>query len=582
VKRTKILELATFMVCLSSALQAQSRPRITQPIDNLVVRIPFSVHPLAHAANDRGRVDANLDMQRMLLVLKPSEEQRAALLKLVDGQHDPESPTYHQWLTPEGFGAKFGPADEDVAKVTRWLQQRGFRVNEVGRGKQFIEFSGNAGQVESAFHTEMHQYAVNGKEHVANALDISLPMGLTPVVEGVLSLHNFPKVAAHRKSFRVRRDPDTGKLVSDFTLSNANGSAHFMAPGDFARIYNTEPLLTQKIDGAGVSIAIVARSNINLSDVQTFRKIFGLPAKDPLFIVNGQDPGIGPDEEEADLDVEWSGAAAPDATIKVVMSSSTFSADGVDLSMVYIIDNVVAPIMSTSFSACELALGPTGNAFFNNLYQQAAAEGITAFVSTGDDGPAACTPQVAIEPSTLANVSGLASTPFDIAVGGTQFAEKGLDGNYWSANNRPDQSSAIGYIPEKVWNESCDPRTDPHQCSGTGLFFAVAGSGGPSSCLTSTIVNNQFVCLGGYPKPSWQAGRGVPNDGARDLPDLSLDAGASHDGFLLCVDGSCQTVESNGQTILENAAVIGGTVRRERRWTPAGATPARELVRSTR
>jgi len=317
--------------------------------------------------------------------------------------------------------------------------------------------------VENAFRTEMHRYAVKGEEHIANSMDISLPEALTPVVGGVLSLHNFPKKAAHRKSFRVHLDPATQKLVPDFTFTTANGSAHFMAPGDFARIYNTEPLLKKKINGSGVEIAIVGRSNIQLSDVQTFRKTFGIPAKDPIFIINGQDPGIAFDEEEeeAALDVEWSGAAAPNATIKFVISSSTISTDGVDLSIVYIIDILVAPIMSTSFSACEAALGPAGNAFFSNIYEQAAAEGITAFVSTGDDGPAACAPQVSNGPATNLAVSGLASTPFNIAVGGTEFSENGLDSIFWNANNRPDQSSANGYIPEAVWNESCDPTQDP-------------------------------------------------------------------------------------------------------------------------
>jgi hypothetical protein len=553
--------LAVVLILLSTALQGQSGSRIVQPIDgNKVVRLPHSTHPLANAANDRGRVDANLPMERMLLVLKPSAEQQAAMLKLIDAQHNPESANYHQWLVPEEFGAKFGPADEDVAKVSSWLQQQGFRVGAIGRGKQFVEFSGTARQVENAFRTEMHHYRVKGEEHTANALDISVPQALTPVVSGVLSLHNFPKQAAHGKSFRVHRDAETGKLVPDFTLSTVDGSAHFMAPGDFARIYNTEPLLNQKINGSGVSIAIVARSNINLSDVQTFRKIFGLPAKDPIFIINGPDPGVIPGEDvEASLDLEWSGAAAPNATIKFVLSSPTITTDGVDLSMVYIIDNVVAPIMSTSFSQCEAFLGPAGNALFNNLFEQAAAEGITAFVSTGDNGAAACSFTVNDAPAEVAGVSGLASTPFNIAVGGTEFSEKGLDGLYWDANNRPDLSSATGYIPEKVWNESCDPTKDPGQCGGTGLFFVVAGSGGPSSCIKSIIVDNQFVCQGGYPKPSWQTGRWVPNDGVRDLPDLSLDAGGDHDGYLLCVEGSCQTVVSNGQTILENAAVVGGT-----------------------
>jgi biotin operon repressor len=544
-----------------SLLSAQSRTRITQPIDNTdVVRFAGSVHPLANAANDYGRVDRSLPMERMLLVLKSSDEQEAALRNLLNHQHDPDSASFRHWLSPEEFGAKFGTSAEDVAKIIGWLQQQGFRVESVSRGKQFVEFSGTAGQVESTFRTEMHHYLVNGKDNVANASEISLPRALAPVVSGVLSLHNFPKKATHRVPFGVHRDPESGRLAPDYTLSTTQGFAHFLAPGDFAKIYDTAPLLAQKVNGAGVSIAIVGRSNIQLSDVKTFRKIFGLPAKDPVFIVNGMDPGIGPDEVESDLDVEWSGAVAPDATIKFVISGSTFSSDGVDLSIAYIIDNVVAPIMSTSFSQCEAFLGPAGNAFFSNLYRQAAAEGITAFVSTGDNGPAACDPPVSSSPAQNgANVSGLASTPFNIAVGGTQFSENGLDGNYWNANNAPDQSSAIGYIPEAVWNESCDPTKDTTQCGGTNLYFLDASSGGPSSCVQSQVVGNQIVCQAGYPKPSWQAGKWILNDGVRDLPDLALDAGGGHDGYLLCIEGSCQTTESNGQTILQNASVVGGT-----------------------
>jgi hypothetical protein len=559
-KRTLVAAFAASLMFLPVALQAQSKARIIQPIDNTsLIRVPHSTHPLAAAQNDLGRVNPNLSLERMVFVLTVTPEQQSTLQKLIDAQHDPESASFRQWLAPEEFGAKFGPADEDVAKITGWLRQQGFEVGAIGRGKQFIEFSGSARQVESAFHTEMHHYTVDGEEHIANARDISLPQALTPVVSGVLSLHNFPKKAAHRELFQVHRDPATGQLVPDFTLSTPNGTAHFTAPGDFARIYNTEPLLKDKIDGSQVSIAIVGRSNINLSDVQTFRKIFGLPAKDPIFIMNGQDPGIGFDEAEADLDVEWSGAAAPGATIKFVLSSSTITTDGVDLSIIYAIDNRVAPIMSTSFSACELFLGTAGNIFFNNIYEQAAAEGITAFVSTGDTGSANCSQQVNGNPAVRTDVSGLASTPYNVAVGGTAFSENGLDGIYWQANNRADQSSAVGYIPETIWNESCDPTKDPGKCFGTDAYFMVAGGGGPSSCISSDVVNGQFVCHGGYPKPSWQAGRGVPNDGVRDLPDLSLNAGASHDGSLLCVEGSCQTVRSNGQTILENASVIGGT-----------------------
>jgi large repetitive protein len=543
-------------------LQAQTQVRI-QTIDNQsLAPISNSTHPMANARNDYGRVDSNLPMERMVLVLKPSPQQKAALGKFLDSQQDTESASYHKWLTPEQFGEQFGPAKEDLAQISSWLRQQGFTVTRVARGEQWIEFSGTAAQVEGAFHTEMHNYVVNGKHHVANSTDISLPQAMTPVVSGVLSLHNFLKQPFHIKTESIHRDAASGRLVPDLTRSTSNGVAHFVAPGDQARIYDAETLFNEGIKGQGVSIAIVSRTDINLSDVQTFRQAFGLPAKDPEFIINGVDPGNlqGGDEIEADLDVEWSGAIAPAATIKLVSTLSTFPSDGIDLSISYIVDNVTAPIMSVSFGQCEAFLGNAGNEFFNDEYEQAAAEGITVFVASGDSGAAGCDLAENLQPATHGpNISGIASTPFNTAVGGTEFNENGLDGNYWLANNRSDSSSAIGYIPEQVWNESCDPTVDPNQCFGTGLYLLDASGGGPSFCTDSTIDVNLILCFGGYPKPSWQTGLGVPDDQARDIPDISLDAAGIHDPYLVCFEGSCQITVSNGQTVLETATTVGGT-----------------------
>jgi large repetitive protein len=565
IRDVTIISCVLMLVCLSllsSSVSAQSAARITWPIDDsAVTRIPYTTHPYATASNDLGRAIQSLPLERMILVLTPSEAEEAAARKFLNSQHDKQSATYHQWLSPEEYGRLFGAHDADLSQLSAWLQDHGFTINSVARGRQWIAFSGDAGQVERAFHTEIHHYLVKGEDHIANSTDISLPQALVPLVGGVLSLHNFQKKADRTREIRVHRDHETGKLVPDFTLTNGNGTFHFLTPGDYAKIYNTEPLLQSHITGSGVSIAIVGRTNINLSDVQMYRQMFLLPANDPRFIINGQDPGVNGDEIESALDVEWSGAVAPDATINLVISGSTFTTDGVDLSAAYIVDNRIAPIMSSSYGECEAFLGTAGNAFFNNLYQQAAAEGISVFVSSGDSGSAGCDfPGQSGGPAIYgANVSGTASTPFSTAVGGTQFNEKGLDGNYWLANNRPDQSSATGYIPEAVWNESCDPTVDPNQCFGTGSYFLSAGGGGPSNCSTSTLSNFQITCISGTPKPSWQAGIGVPNDGVRDLPDLSLAAAANHDGYLMCVEGSCQTVESGGHTVIENAFVVGGT-----------------------
>jgi pseudomonalisin len=468
-----------------------------------------SVHPLARAEFDRGSADLTLPMENMILLLSPRASAKAELDTLLAEQQNSKSPNFHQWLTPQEFGLRFGPSDQDVADAANWLKSFGFRIEEIGNGKLWINFSGNVQQVERAFQTNIRQYEVNGEIHHANATDLSVPRALSGLVQGVVSLHDFP---IHRHSNAAQ--------VPVVNVTNVDGS-HNLAPGDFATIYNLTPLYNAGIDGTGQTIAIVGRTDIVLGDVQFFRSTFGLPAKDPIFIHNGNAPGDlkGNEELEADLDVEWSGAVAKNATIDFVISRSTRTTDGVSLSAQYIVNNNIAPVMSTSFGLCEASLGPTGNAFWNNLWTQAAAEGITAFVSTGDTGAAGCDANNAAV-GTVQAVSGIASTPNNIAVGGTEFNEGA--GIFWAAGNNPDLSSALGPIPEIVWNES--------KLDG-GVGITATGGG------VSTI----------YAKPAYQFGPGVPADNFRDIPDVALTA-AGHDAYLI-VQG-----HTNNVTGLEGVA----------------------------
>ena len=494
--------------------------------------------PLATAANDRGEANPGLPMERMLLVLKRSPASQSALDRLVEDQQDASSPRFHSWLTPAQFGAQFGPAPSDLQTVSEWLVSHGFRVGRIAQSGMLIEFSGTAGQVEDAFAAPIHAYLANGKTHFANSADPQIPAALAPVVAGIATLHNFEKAPAAVALGSASRIGNTSTWQPQFTFNGAAGPAHYLAPGDFSRIYSTSALYTAGTDGSGQSIAIVARSNINLSDVQIFRIAFGLPSNDPHIILDGPDPGnlLGSEETEADLDVEWAGAIAPRASINLVVSASTNSTDGVDLSALYIVDNNLSPILSASFGECEASLGQAENAFYNNLWEQAAAQGITVLVSSGDNGAAGCDNPNSGQPASQGlAVNGLASTAFNIAVGGTQFNENGADSSYWSPANGADQSSVLGYIPEIVWNESC---ADANQCGAVSLL---ATSGGASSL---------------YAKPPWQVGTDVPADGARDLPDVAFASAAGHDGYLVCQDGIC-TTDGSGQ--LTNAYVVGGT-----------------------
>lgn len=537
-------------------LFAQTPTRLNRAIDNQqTVVLQGNVRRQVRLAQDRGVAPPDLALSRMLLLLKRSPQQETQLQQLLVDQQVPGSPRYHQWLTPQQFGQQYGPAEGDIATVTRWLTAQGFRVDGVAPGRNVIEFSGTAGEVASAFRTQIHRYELNGVAHWANAGDPSLPVALTPVVAGIVSLNNFVKPGGQQRAHGVGTLAAAGEPQPAFTFTGNNGQMeHALVPADFAVLYNVAPLYaaTPSINGTGQTIAIVGRSQVNMQDVSNFRTVFGVQpiANLPKVIVNGPDPGDigGGDEGEADLDLEWSGAIAPNATIDFVVSATTDTTDGIDLSSEYVVDNNLAPVMSTSFAGCEAGLGQAENQFISTLYEQAAAQGITVIDSSGDSGAAGCDPNDGSEATATGGlgVSGLASTPFNVAVGGTQFNEG--SGTFWNPTNDPTTgASATGPIPEVAWNESCINKG----CDTNGPFSA---SGGGASAI--------------YTKPPWQQAPGVPGDGMRDVPDISFSA-AGHDGYVVCDSGSggggggfptgCQLQPGSGGGKQFGFLVFGGT-----------------------
>jgi pseudomonalisin len=515
----RVLILVGVLLGLFTAVAAFGATAIQGDIDDSdTVVLRGNVPHQARPEFDAGAADTALPMERMILSLYISPQKQGELAGLLADQQDPSSQNFHKWLTPEEFGARFGAAPADIRTITHWLTSHGFKIDETGKGGTWVNFSGRVAEVEKAFHVTMRTYRVEGTLRHANANDPAIPRALTGLVAGVVSLHDFPRRAMHIEARPVS--------IPEYS----SGSTHYLAPGDFATIYNVNALYAAGIDGTGQSIAIVGRTHPSGADWSAFRSIMALPANTPQIIVNGTDPGDlgGGEDIEANLDVEWAGAVAKNASIKFVTSKSTSSTDGVDLSAQYIVNNNLAAVMSTSFGSCEAQMtylngikkpSVTENAFYNNLWSQAAAQGITSFVSSGDYGAAGCGTYDAN--SNLvgwsAGVNGIASTPYNVAVGGTQFNEG--SGNYWSAGNGTGYASATGYLPEIAWNES-------------GTLPAATG-GGPSSI---------------YAKPAWQVSPGVPADGMRDIPDVSLTS-ARHDGYLVCSQGSCTS----------SFYVVGGT-----------------------
>jgi Pro-kumamolisin, activation domain/Bacterial Ig-like domain (group 3) len=564
----------------SDAAQISQTPRVparvTQAVDDSNrVTLRGNVHRLALPEFDRGAVSDAQPAAHVALVLKRSDEQESALEQLLQQQQDKSSPNYHKWLTPQQFGAQFGPADSDIQAVTDWLTARGFTNIAVGPGRTRVEFDGNVGQITSAFQTQIHHFMVNGKMHMANVSDPQIPAALSPVVRGVTTLNDFrPHALSHRLG-TFRKTKDSGVVKPLFTFngcgsSNTPAPCWAVGPGDFAKIYNSPATVNGVVPGTGVTIAIVQDSNINVADYTEFRAMFGLSAIGPPInvILNGPDPGIqGPnsqtdDEFEADLDTQMAGAVAPGAQIDLVVSqdSDSIGIFGIDLSAIYIVDNNIAPILSESFGDCESDLGSSGEAFYVSLWQQASAQGITAVLAAGDSGSASCdnngTADTAVKGIA---VSGLASTVYNVALGGTDFQNSGSTQNapgttstFWNTANTTNglflQTSAKGYIPEWPWNDGCaaaatasnlttctnaivNANSNPSAPS-FGLDL-IAGGGGPSTINT---------------KPAYQSGiNGMPPANFRQVPDISFFAGNGTNAsfYIVCQQDSNPTAGSS-------------------------------------
>ncbi|WP_263353965.1 protease pro-enzyme activation domain-containing protein [Acidicapsa acidisoli] len=549
-----VLLLAVILLLSSTAMYAQSnRPGlIAQAVDESeLVTLAGNTHPLATLAADRGAVPASTAEDRMLLVLRRSPEQEQALNMLVESLHDPNSPNFHQWLTPAQFGAQWGAVDSDITAVTAWLQSHGFAVKGASEGRTVIEFSGTAGQVQEAFHTAIHLYEVNGEIHHANASDPQIPAALAPVIAGVARLNDFYPKSTVKKGPRGIYDSAAGKIRPDFTAPESPYNVLFVGPADAATIYNSpnkalNPWATgTTYDGTGAVIGIIGDSNITTSVNASYRSLFGLAANTPMVKLDGTDPGETKDALEAYLDTEIANGIAPNAKLYLYIAASTGSTFGGDIAAVKALDDNLVDVLNLSFGECEAGLGTSGNEFYATLWEQAAAQGISVTVSTGDSGSAGCDdpdPTVETQAKYGLQINGLASTPYDTAVGGTDFAALiGPDGSgsdftkYASTtNNAKTLRSALGYIPEVPWDDSTiayPPGPISTNIALTGEYANIAaGSGGKSSCAVGSIDSHgNITCTSGYAKPSWQSAPGVPTDGVRDIPDVSFFAS---DGLL--------------------------------------------------
>ncbi len=511
---------------------------ITQSVDEAnLVTLQGNTRPEANAGYDRGRAADDFPMEHMLLQLKRSPQQERDLQQFMEQLTDPSSPNFHHWLTAKEFGDRYGVSPQDRSAIKAWLQSHNFKVNVDYQNGVLLDFSGTAGQVREAFHTEIHQLEVNGEKHFANLSDPRIPAALAPAVVGVVSLHDFKPHTLHKP--RANYTTGTGYYL--------------VTPGDLATIYNLNPLFTSGISGQGQTVVVVEDTDVfTKADWTTFRSVFGLssytsgsftqvhPAP-PIGPNNCTDPGVNGDDGEAILDAEYASAAAPSAAIQLASCSNTTSFGGL-IALLNLINESTTPpaVISMSYGECEAFNGATANSAFSSAYQQAAGEGVSVFVSSGDEGAVSCDANQANATHGI-GVSSFTSTPYNVSVGGTDFGDSyaGTNGTYWSATNSSTYESALSYINEIPWNDSCagvllatfEGFTQTFGTSGfcnssTGASFLTtgSGSGGPSGCATGSATTSGVVSgtCKGWPKPSWQSLVGNPADGVRDIPDVSL------------------------------------------------------------
>ena len=428
-----------------------------------------SVSPLSITAGmqDLGPAPASTPLRRMHLVLARSPAQEQDLSVLLKQQQDKDSPNYRRWLTPQQFGVRFGPSSGDLANLTGWLSAQGFFQVHVNSGRTLVEFSGTAANVETAFHTSIHRISSGGQTAYRAMTPPTPPAGL-PIVAGFAALNRWPQAAAVAPSLNLRRDNRTGAYTAlpsasvaptpAVTINSNNTTYYGVTPYDFATIYNVLPLWTAAtpVDGTGEAIAVAGETDINPADFISFRGISGFPLGDDgtptgtaylNIIYNGNNPGTQDSEFHAASDTQWASAAAKGAVIDYVASQSTEASSGVQLSAAYIVDNNLAPILVDSYYTCEQDLGTSGNAFYNALWQQAAAQGITVVAPTGDSGAAECDAFHVAPASGGKAVNGIASTPYNVAVGGTEFYTPNGPGAYFAPTNTSNSASAKSYIP---------------------------------------------------------------------------------------------------------------------------------------
>jgi pseudomonalisin len=542
-----LLSMMVIMISMSTSRSlAQSGNLVTAPVDSggrVVLQGQRAVWALSQ--NSSGPVPADTRLEHLTLVLKRSPQRQKAFEQFLQKLQDPASRNYHHFLNPVQVGQRFGVSDQDIGVVSAWLRGQGLSVDSVSNSRVMIVFSGDAALVGAAFATQMRYYVVNGERRMATASDPTIPAALADVIQSVSGLSTVHDRSYHGAG-QAQVPVGAGSDLPALSVCNGGSCDYFISPGDFAVIYDLDPIYLQQIGGMGQTIAIIGRARVYDPDIENFASLAGVALGDPTVIVppNGQDPGppagtggsASGDQVEATIDVMRAGSVAPQATIDLVISADNDEAgiNGIRVAASYVVDSnpVIAQVMNVSFGACEADRNASNVQFWDTVFSQGAAEGISSFVSSGDAGAAGCDTYFQTPPQTqIASPNYICASSYSTCVGGTEFADASDPSEYWSNTNDLYLESALRYIPEGGWNEPLNSQGDTQ----------AASSGGGVSMYIAT--------------PSWQTGTGVPGTEGRYTPDIAFSS-SGHDGYFGCLaasggahPGNC--VVTNGEFYFE-------------------------------
>jgi len=474
-KRTLVLKLGITCVAFiivsisvfSIAFTAEARQNSPYVLTNQTV-------PLVSQAQLVGQASAQ---QQLNLSIGLQLRNRQELQILLREMYNPQSPSYHHFLSPQQFVDEFGPTTEQQQQVIDYLQQQGLKITNISSNHLLIDASSTVAQAEATFQVSINTYKLGANVFYANANPPTIPGPLASMITSIGGLDNS-----------VHMHPLSHSVLPQSSNKPHAGQGGGYAPADLNAAYDANPLLQSGVQGNNQTVAVFELDGYQSSDVSQYFQTYNLgnPSISNV-LVDGFDGSAGAGAIEVELDIEVVAAMAPKAAQIVYMGPNT--TQGLNDTYNQIVTDKKAQIATISWGECESQTGNAELQTLDNILSQGSAEGIAMYAASGDSGAYDCN-------DTNLAVDSPAGDPNITGVGGTNL-----------------QLNNGAYGSESVWSNPSDTQRSP---GGAG------GGGGISSF---------------FKEPGWQTGPGVQNqytNGNREVPDVSADADPASGYSVYC------------------------------------------------